>query len=69
MRFATIARINEDSTVNLRSADGSEIDSAAILHSYSPVQFEQVVVVEVDGEPVVLGSLYNRASELGIAEE
>lgn len=68
MRFATIARVNPDSTVNLRNAHGDEIDNAATAHGYVPIQFEQVVVADVDGEPVVIAAVYNRASDLGDPE-
>lgn len=64
MRFATIAHVNEDSTVDLRYADGYETNSAATLNGYQPVQFEQVVVIEVEDVAVVLGSVYNAPNEL-----
>lgn len=64
MRFATIARVNPDSTVELRYADGDESEAVATLNGYRPVQFEQVIVTQVEGEDVVLGSVYNRAMDL-----
>lgn len=67
MRFGTIGKIHEDSTVNIRFADGTELD-AATLYGYQPIIFEQVVVADVDGEPVALGSVFNRASDLGDPE-
>lgn len=65
MRYGTISRVNPDSTVQVRFVDGYDSESVATINSYVPVQFEQVVVAEVDGELVCLGSVYNRASDLG----
>jgi hypothetical protein len=65
MRFATIARVNEDSTVNLAYGDDDTAESVATLFGYTPVQYEQVVVADVDGEPVVMGAVFNSHGELG----
>lgn len=61
MRYATIQKINEDSTVEVTFEGESETtDNVATLNSYTPVLRELVVALPVDDEWVVLGSVYNR---------
>ena len=59
MRFATISKVNQDSTVNLAFGPEEAAANVATLNGYTPIQYEQVVVAEVDGQPVCLGSVYN----------
>lgn len=65
MKYGAIAHVNTDSTVNIRFADGYELDNVPTLNTYTPIQFEQVLVAEVEGGQVIcLGSVYNAPEEL-----
>lgn len=64
MRFATIAKVNPDSTVNIAYGNDQTSESIATLHGYEPVQYEQVIVADVDGVPVVIGSVFNTPDEM-----
>lgn len=59
MRFATISKVNVDSTVNIFYGKEDVAADVATMNGYVPIQYEQVIVAEVDGQPVVLGSTYN----------
>lgn len=64
MRFATIAKVNEDSTVDIDYGPGESAASIATMNGYDPIPHEQVIVADVDGVPVVLGAVFNAPNEL-----
>lgn len=64
MRFATIAHINDDSTVDITYGPDNTATGIATINGYTPIQHEMVIVADVDGTPVCMGSTYNLPEEL-----